>query len=52
MRFNHMELTFARGTLDAQFREEIDAFYGAADFGNSPLSITEIPQLIAGVGSR
>jgi hypothetical protein len=29
MRFNHMELTFARDTLTAQFREEIDAFYGA-----------------------
>ena len=24
--------------------------YIAADFGDSPLSITEIPQLIAGVG--
>jgi len=24
----------------------------AADLGNSPLSITEIPQLIAGVGCR
>jgi hypothetical protein len=27
MRFNHMELTFARGTLTEAFREEIDAFY-------------------------
>ena len=29
MRFNHMELTFARGTLNAELREEIDAFYGS-----------------------
>ena len=29
MRFNHMELTFARGTLTPEFREEIDAFYGS-----------------------
>ena len=29
MRFNHMELTFARGTLSATFREEVDAFYGS-----------------------
>ena len=28
MRFNHMELTFARGTLDEDLRAEIDAFYG------------------------
>ena len=28
MRFNHMELTFPRGTLDAARRTEIDAFYG------------------------
>lgn len=27
MRFNHMELTFAAGTLTPQFREEVDAFY-------------------------
>jgi len=27
VRFNHMELTFARGTLTDQFREEVDAFY-------------------------
>ena len=27
MRFNHMELTFARGTLTDGFREEVDAFY-------------------------
>ena len=29
MRFNHMELTFARGTLSDEFREEVDAFYGS-----------------------
>ena len=29
MRFNHMELTFARGTLTPELREEIDAFYGS-----------------------
>jgi hypothetical protein len=29
MRFNHMELTFPRGTLTPEFREEIDAFYGS-----------------------
>jgi hypothetical protein len=29
MRFNHMELTFARGTLDDVTRAEIDRFYGA-----------------------
>ena len=28
MRFNHMELTFLRGTLTTEFREEVDAFYG------------------------
>jgi hypothetical protein len=28
MRFNHMELTFTKGTLTAEFRDEIDAFYG------------------------
>jgi hypothetical protein len=28
MRFNHMELTFPRGTLTTEFRAEIDDFYG------------------------
>ena len=28
MRFNHMELTFPRGTLTTEFRGEIDDFYG------------------------
>lgn len=29
MRFNHMELTFARGVLTPEFRAEVDAFYGS-----------------------
>ncbi len=29
MRFNHMELTFPRGMLTREYREEIDAFYGS-----------------------
>jgi len=29
MRFNHMELTFARGTLTDEYRADIDAFYGS-----------------------
>jgi hypothetical protein len=28
MRFNHMELTFARGALDGEMRSDIDRFYG------------------------
>ena len=35
MRFNHMELTFARGTLTQEFREEVDAFYGSVFGWNS-----------------
>jgi hypothetical protein len=27
MRFNHMELSFPRGTLTKEFREDVDAFY-------------------------
>ena len=27
MRFNHMELSFAKGTLTTEFRDEVDAFY-------------------------
>jgi len=27
-RFNHMELSFARGTLTPEFRDQVDAFYG------------------------
>ena len=29
MRFNHMELTFAAGTLTPEFRADVDAFYGS-----------------------
>lgn len=28
MRLNHMELTYPEGTLDDDFRKEVDAFYG------------------------
>ena len=28
MRFNHMELTFPRGTLTDEFKADVDAFYG------------------------
>jgi len=28
-RFNHMELTFPRGTLTPEFRADVDAFYGS-----------------------
>jgi hypothetical protein len=27
MRFNHMEFSFARGTLTQEFRDDVDAFY-------------------------
>ena len=27
-RFNHMELSFERGTLTQEFRDQVDAFYG------------------------
>jgi len=27
VRFNHMELSFSKGTLTQQFRDEVDAFY-------------------------
>src|SRR6267154_1792991 len=27
MRFNHMELSFARGSLTQEFRDEVDSFY-------------------------
>jgi hypothetical protein len=43
MRFNHMELTFPRGTLSAAFREEVDAFYGSV-FGWSGLDAEVVGQ--------
>ena len=44
MRFNHMELTFPRGTLTEEFREEVDAFYGAV-FGWKSLDTEVVGQL-------
>lgn len=44
MRFNHMELTFPRGTLTTEFREEIDAFYGSV-FGWKGLDTEVVGQL-------
>jgi len=43
MRFNHMELTFARGTLTQDFREEVDAFYGSV-FGWSAIDAEVVGQ--------
>jgi hypothetical protein len=43
MRFNHMELTFPRGTLTPEFREEVDAFYGSV-FGWSGLDAEVVGQ--------
>ena len=44
MRFNHMELTFARGTLTPEFREEVDVFYGSV-FGWKSTDTEVIGQL-------
>jgi hypothetical protein len=44
MRFNHMELTFPRGTLTQDFREEIDAFYGSV-FGWAGVDTEVVGQL-------
>ena len=44
MRFNHMELTFPRGTLDDVFRKEVDAFYGDV-FGWSFVDTEVVGQL-------
>jgi predicted enzyme related to lactoylglutathione lyase len=44
MRFNHMELTFPRGTLTTEFREEVDAFYGSV-FGWSGVDAEVVGQL-------
>ena len=43
MRFNHMELTFPVGTLTAEFREEVDAFYSSV-FGWSALDADVVGQ--------
>jgi hypothetical protein len=44
MRFNHMELTFPRGTLDDVFRKEVDDFYGEV-FGWTGLDTEVVGQL-------
>ena len=44
IRFNHMELTFPRGTLTSDFRDEVDAFYGDV-FGFTFLDTEVIGQL-------
>ncbi len=44
MRFNHMELTFARGTLDDTFRKEVDAFYSDV-FGWTGIDTEVVGQL-------
>jgi predicted enzyme related to lactoylglutathione lyase len=44
MRFNHMELTFPRGTLTTELREEIDAFYGSV-FGWTGVDAEVVGQL-------
>lgn len=43
MRFNHMELTFAPGTLDAQLRKDVGAFYGEM-FGWSAMDVEVVGQ--------
>ena len=43
MRFNHMELTFAVGTLTSVFRDEVDAFYGSV-FGWKALDTEVVGQ--------
>jgi len=43
VRFNHMELTFPRGTLTESYREEIDAFY-CSIFGWSALDTQVVGQ--------
>jgi hypothetical protein len=43
MRFNHMELTFANGTLDDVVRAEVDRFYGSI-FGWTGLDVDVVGQ--------
>jgi len=43
MRFNHMELTLARGSLDAKLRDDIRSFY-EAELGWSTLDIPLLGQ--------
>ena len=44
LRFNHMELTFAPGTLTPEFRAQVDAFYGPI-FGFKSLDTEVVGQL-------
>ena len=44
MRFNHMELSFPRGTLTQDFRDEVDAFFGDV-FGWTFLDTEVVGQL-------
>src|SRR5271154_4081005 len=44
MRFNHMELTFAPGTLTDGFRSEVDDFYGTV-FGWKAVDTEVVGQL-------
>jgi len=43
MRFNHMELTLPKGSLDAKLRAEISAFYEEV-FGWLPLDVDVVGQ--------
>ena len=44
LRFNHMELTFPRGTLTEEFKADVDAFYGDV-FGWTFLDTPVVGQL-------
>lgn len=44
IRFNHMELTFPRGTLTTELREEVDAFWGGI-FGFKGVDTEVVGQL-------
>jgi len=48
----HIAPRFGTTTLADISPAAVRSWHAAADLGNSPLSITEIPQLIAGVGCR
>ena len=50
-RFNHMELSFAKGTLTQQFRDEVDAFYGDV-LGWRTLDTEVIGQLVPPPAAR
>ena len=50
MRFNHMELTFPRGTLEPAFRKEVADFYNQQLPQNSWVQVRNIPGLQEGQG--